>query len=486
MKNNNASETLRNTFTILFYKRNYIIWTVFICITISILLLLLSPRVYYGTFSVLVRSSDLDTSRILPGTGVYVQPQAVNLELLTNEQSLMLSDAVLSEVNRRIEEKYPDFSFSAISYAPAFIGVAAQALQSALQFLSTEEPTQNASYEKNVALRKIISPEPIVGSHTIEVNVYFYNRTMLSFIQKNLLAVYLEKRGQLITTQDTLSIYEQDVAKFHNEWTELEKEKAQYQVQNNLYNTEKQRLETVSYLLQTDQDLADLSIQLLEMQGQLLYLQQGGDILGIRLSATTDNQTLLELENQITLLVVERGKLLSDFLPSSPPVKKIDFALGELTQRYTLTLTQNLNSRIAAAVTRHEALEKERLNTLYYLNKLEQKSGKMKVLETEADLASQAYQTFSSKLQEVKLQNLLSSSSEQSLTIVREPFIDNQPMWPNPLLLIPLSLIIGFFFGVSGAALAYYFEDTVLLPSNLDFTQIPVLGSIAENKQHPS
>lgn len=482
MQSNNASETLRNTFTVLFYKRKYIVWTMVICIAISMLLLLLSPRVYYGTFSVLVRASNLDTSRILPGTGVYVQPQAVNLELLTNEQSLVLSDAVLSEVNRRIEKEYPDFSFSALSYAPSVMGVAVNALQSIRSLLSTNEPNPNAGYEKNMALRKLISPEPIIGTHTIEVKVYFYDPDILSFIQKNLLAVYLETRGQLITTKDTLAIYEQDVAKFYDEWTSLEKEKAQYQVENNLYNTEKQRIETVDYLLQTNQELANISVQILEMQGQLQYVQQSKDILGMRLSATTDNRTLIELENQISLLMVERGKLLANFLPSSPPVMKIEFALNELTKRYTLNITKNLKSRIAAAITRREALQNEKNKIVSYLNELEKKSGTIKVLEAKTNLASQAFHTFSSKLQKVKLQNLLSSSSEQSLTLVREPFIDNKPMWPNTILLIPLSLVIGIFFGVSGAIVSYYFEDTILMPSDLRFTQLPVIDSFAERK----
>lgn len=484
MQSKNASETLRNIFTVLFYKRSYILWTIFICVAISALLFLLSPRVYYGTFSVLVRSSDLDTSRILPGTGVYLQPQAVSLELLTNEQSLMLSDAVLSEVNKRIEEKYPDFSYSAISYAPAFIGTAADAVQSVLKLLSTSEPTPNASYEKNVALRELITPEPIVGTHTIEVSVYFFDRDMLEFIQHNLLAVYLEKRGQLITTEDTLSIYEKDVAKFHNEWSNLEIEKAQYQVENSIYNTDKQRVEAVEYLIRTNQDLSDVSIQILEMQEQLEYIKQNKDILGMRLSATTDNQSLLELENQITLLTVERGKLLADFLPSSPPVQNIEFALNELTERYRQVLQQNLKSRLAAAITRRDALELEKQKTLSTLNRLEQRAGKMKVLEAEAVLASEAYQIFSSKLQKVKLQNLLSSSSEQSLTVVREPFVDGKPLWPNLILLIPLSLVIGLFFGISGATLSYYFEDTILLPSDLHFTHLPVLGSFAEDKHN--
>lgn len=477
---NNASEILRNALTILFYKKRFILWTVGVCLLATTLLVLLSPKQYSGQFSVLVRASDLDTSRILPGAGVFVQPQAVNMEILTNEQSLILSDTVLTEVNRRLDKEYPGFSYSGLKYLPQYLTWLVEALRDVKKMLSAEESAPDSVYVKNEALRELLEPTPIIGTHTIEISSYFYNPEILRRIQKTLLSVYLETRGYLVTTEDTLQIYESDVAKFHKRWTALEKEKADFQVKNNLYNLPKQKQGKIDHLLSLDESIDSITMKTTELEGQLDYVKKTKNVLGLRLSTTADNQALKSLEDQIALLEVQRGKLLADYLPSSQSVKRINYAIDELTARYSRTLKNNLSSSIAEYSTRLEALKAERSKTVSELNRLEQKGGIMLDLEKKTELASHSYQTYSNKLEEVKLQKLLSTSSGQSLSVLREPFVDDKPVWPNTIILFPLALILGTFFGIIGAYISYSFEDTVLQPSDLKFTQLPVAGSFVD------
>jgi uncharacterized protein involved in exopolysaccharide biosynthesis len=478
-----ASETLRNALTIFYYKKGFILWTIGVCFLISAILFLLSPRLYGGQFTVLVRASDLDTSRILPGAGVYLQPKGVTMEVLANEQNLILSDKVLAEVNHRLEEKYPDFSFSSLHYAPFFlrqaVGFASRTLKSLLPAKEAKKPS---IYEKNESLRKLIDPAPVVGTHTIEVQVTFYDPDILEFLQKALLSAYLGTRGQLITTGDTMNIYERDVAKSHSEWTRLANETARFQVREGIYRLDRQRAQNVDALLAVDQRIVQVESDLLELRGRLDTIDEG-NVWGMSLpeAEAENNHRLVRLEKQIADLEAKRGVLLADYLESSPPVKDIDFSIAELTARYKDTLRETIQFRIADARTRLDALETEKNGLLDKLDHLETAGNRLTDLERRTELAAKAYQTFSSKLQEVKLQNLLSESSEQSLSVLRDPFVGSKPMWPNPVILLPLTLVLGLFFGATMAYISYYFEDIILQPSDLTFTGLPVLASFTDD-----
>ena len=473
----NASEELRNLLTILFYKKQFFLWTLLSCLAVTLVLFLLSPKYYSGEFSVLVRASELDTSRILPDTGVFLQPQAVNMEILTNEQNFILSDAVLSEVNRRLADEYPNLSFSPLAYGPYLLKKIYSFVSLVnTTFFSDEHVTEVSIYEKNNILRELIEPMPVIGTHTINVVITFYNVEILDYLQKTLLAVYLETRGALVTTEDTLKIYENDVEKAHKEWSLLRDEKAKFQITYSLYSVEKQKKSKLEQLLAIDKKIAEININLIEQRGQLVFIEQMSNILGVRPGSLHENKTIAELESQIALLEVRRSELLSDYLPASEAVKRVEYALTKLMARYKSILQASISSRIHDSSTRLGALQDEKDRIIEELNYLEDKNRIMSDFSQRTILAASAYQTFSNKLSEIKLQKLLSTSSAQTLSILRDPYVNPVPTWPNILLLVGLATMLGSFLGLIGVYLSYYYEDIVLQPADLGFTHLPVGG----------
>lgn len=473
-----ASEWLGNYLHIFYYKKKFIRRTVLCTLGLSLLVYLLPPPVYHGTFSVLVRTSDLDTTLILPGTGVYVQPESVNPGVMSSEQALLTSDRALDRALAETYKKYPDFSFSPISYCAQPISGLSTLLSSLLP--AEEKDPDKEWHERREAFRKKIEATPVPGSRTIEVRISFYDREILTELQKNLLEAYLSSRGDLVTNPSGQSVYSQDSQKYGQSWRDLLDESAKIRAKTNIYDVPVQRGELISQLNSVQRETDMLGLRLNELNGQIVDVQAARDVVGMQLSNVRNTQVFVQLEGDIARLEVEKAALLGEYTSKNPVVRSKQISIDHATDRYRSLLLNTLTTARQETENRLTALIAIMARLQERLRELDTLANTLQALEQETILARESYQTYARKLREVELQTMLRNSSDSSIAVVRSHFVDTRPFWPNALILFPLALFLGLFFGLIGAYVDYYFEDIVLQPRDFTFTNLPVLGFLPD------
>ena len=479
-----ASEWLKNHLHIFFYKKAFIARTVMVTMSLAVLVYIFSPNVYMSRFSVLVRSSDLDTTRIIPDTGVYVQPETVNAGVMSSEQAILLSDQVLGEALERTREKYPGFSFSFIPYLTESFSGLSKLVRVIASFLPAADRNFESMDPLDVEnLRKIIVATPVPGARTIDVEITFYDWAILTELQKNVLEAYLNSRGNLVSNPTGRSIYRSDSQRYELGWRKYLEEASLIRAENRLFDPPAQRSELVGQLVAMQKETDALKLWVQNLQHQIQRAKSSKDILGSRFSGLQSTQAFVQMEDEIARLEVAKAALLGEFTIKNPEVYSKQRSINMATARYRELLLNTLGNELVEANARIGAIAKinaeleERLKTLDYAD------NKLKKLDQEISLAQESYQTYSRKLREVELQNLLRKSSDTSIAVVRSNFVPTKPVWPNGLLIFPLAFLLASFFALIGAYLVFYFEDIVLQPADLHFVDVPVIGTLPDTSQ---
>lgn len=478
---NLASEWLKNYLHIFFFKKIFIGRTVLFTLLLAIVIYCVPPPVYMGNFSVLVLTSDMDTTRILPGTGVFVQPEAVNAGVLSSEQALLMSDRILGVALEKTYERYPDIALGGVSYAMEPISMLSKAIGSFFSlFNSDENKEEKIKLAKIEIFRELITVTPVPGSRTIEVEVVFYDREILEELQNNLLDAYLTTRGEMVVNTTGEEIYTKDSKFYQDQWKNLMDDAADIRGSTNLYDIATQRAEMVSQYLSVNKELDFLNLRMVELENQISLVNASKIPMGLQLNNVKESQLFVQMEETIATMEMEKARLLGIYTEKSTELRSLQLSIDTATNRYKLFLLNSLLMSKQELEDKQKQLILSAKNLESRLLRLDAASNQLLQLDQEIELAQESYQTYIRKLREVQLQSMLRTSSESSIAVVRYPTVGGAAFWPNPFILFPLALFLGLFFGFVGAYMAYYFDDIVLQPSDLNFTNLPVLNSIPE------
>lgn len=480
--NNIASEWLKNYLHIFFYKKVFIRRSVIFTCVLAVVVYIVPPPVYLGTFSVLVRTSDMDTTRILPGTGVFAQPEAVNPGVMSSEQALMTSDRVLAKALEETYKKYPDLSFSSAPYFAAPVSALFTALGKISSFIGTpqEESADDRLHRDIESFRKLIVATPLPGARTIDVEVTFYDRAILDELQKKLLDAYLNTRGELITNPRGQNIYSQDSQRYGEHWQKLLGEAAKLRSESSLFDITAQRSELVTQYHSLQKEIDMLHLRVAELNNQIKLVQTADSVIGLQLHNLSSSQVFAQMEDEIARMEMERSKMTGQYTPENPELRRMQLGLQNAKKQYKALLLNTLSQSKKDTSDRLSLLTGAAAALETKLRDIDSVGNRLAELEQETELAQESYQTYVRKLREVQLQSMLRTASENSIAVIHSPYVDGKPFWPNALLLFPLALFLGAFFGIIGAYVEYYFEDVVLQPSDLRFTGLPVLLSVPD------
>ena len=468
------SDLIRKALMCLFYKKALIVKTVLFSLVILAALYFASPRVYVGNFGVLVRAPDLDTSRILPNTGIYMNQPFMNQEFLANEIEVMTSDAVLDRVLTQVRASYPRFTPSMLMYGPDWMTDTMRKLAAMTRKPPTEVQLAAARSADIQGLRDLITVTPLQGTHVLDVNMRFFDPNILLVLQRALLKGYYDERGAVLSSNDAADVYLKDADAQRQTWEKQAREIVSFRNAHNLHAFDTTRAQLVTAIAAKESELRDLEADGNEVDIQLGLLKTGVNLLTIRPRAADENRVL----GSLTADIAANESRLVQFPDNSPRARDLRGELKGLYDKYAATLRQFLEGRKEAdanSITVVQGVLKSLNGEIAALTKNYQI---LENMSQEADVARDSYQSFLRKVQEIRVENILRRTSNGSVSVVRLPFVDGNPVWPSLPVLLPLFLVVSAFVGMMLAYLLTLFEDVVLEPSELKQLGVPCIGSL--------
>lgn len=468
------SDLIRKALMGLFYKKSLIVKTMVCSLVVLAVLVLVSPRVYVGNFGVLVRSPDLDTSRILPNTGIYMNQPFMNQEFLANEIEVMTSDAVLDRVLTQIRAKYPQFTPSMLMYGPVWLANGLRTLNDMLKKPPTEVELAAARSADIQGLRDLITVTPLQGTYVLDVSVRFFNPEILLALQRYLLDAYYDQRGAVLSSNSAADVYLKDADAQRQTWEKQAREIVRFRSANNLHAFDATRAQLVSSIAAKEEEIRNLEADTREVEIQLGLLKTGANLLSIRPRAADESRVL----GSLTADIATNESKLVQFPTDSPRARDLRGELRGLYTKYAATLQQFLEGRRDANIN-SMAVAKGVLKSLNAeIADLTKNYQVLENMSEEADVAKDSYQSFLRKVQEIRVDNILRQSSNGSVSVVRLPFVDGKPVWPSVPILLPLFVLVSGFVGMMLAYLLTLFEDVILEPSEFKRLGLPCIGSL--------
>lgn len=439
---------MRELLFMLFARRRLIVLVTLLVSAISTAVFFLSPPVYQGTSSLLVRgkvvSGAVDS---LTGEGNKVLP--VRKEDLYSEVQLLSSTALIQRVAERLHHE----------------GVL------------TEKPRQ-ALVEY---LRDSLRYEVLPATNVIKVSMTGQNREELVKLIDTTLDEYVLYRLAVYQPAKSLAFFERQANRLQEEIARQEQELVSLVASSN--TPEPIREIEANLLIKRD-----LEMELNKVNGRLIELR--GSREGLAGLVDLDAIPALQLDTpELTALLkhhvelqLARAELLRTYKPGSEKLREISREMAESERLIRSSMARylsSMDSEIATLEQKEHAL-RERIDALGRRNLVLQESDiKANRIRKELAIKQTAYENFVRRRDEARMTETLDHNKLSSyVTVMEQAWSSPDPVFPRPVML-PLGLVTGLILGMVLALMREFFDHSFKKPTDLErISQMPVIGSV--------
>lgn len=438
---------------------------------------LLTP--YYGASSkVLVKAGreyipETDSTRapmVAPASKMEEQINS-EIEILTS-QNLLLQ--VLREVG--IDKVYPDI----VANPPAKVSIEEAAVK---------------------AFSDDLQIAPVKLSNVIGVTYLNQDRNVAVESLQRLLALFISRHVQAFSSQ-RVHLLEEQVKDYEGKIAGLEKARAQFKIENDVFSAPEQRTALVQLREKTLQDLLAAQTQQQELKTQIDFLNSQLTKRPRVSGAGSDEQpsTLyLSTRDRVAQLREQRAKLLESLGPRHPQVVEVEGNLRSAEQSLTKipktepVLKTAVNpvadqidgQRITAGaalapLTGRAAALKEQLDDVHSrLQAIERNVIAVDDMDRQIDSLEKDLRILRDSLADAKIKENLDQGQVSNISIIEEPNASERPARPKKILFLAAGLVIGLLAALGAFLAALTLRSTFVAVETVERALgLPVLAAV--------
>ncbi|WP_339923298.1 GNVR domain-containing protein [uncultured Cyclobacterium sp.] len=280
------------------------------------------------------------------------------------------------------------------------------------------------------------------------------------------------------TAANTLTFIDQQLVKLTSELTEIERDVENYKNKNAISDLSAEAMLYLENSNEAKQKLSDYDINLEVLQNLEENLSINNPSVMVQGSLLIDDTNLSDLVNKYNELLRERKRLLTGITSDNPLAKTIDNQISNLKIDLVENIKSNKNS-IQIAKKRLESNESE----------IEQRANRVPEIERELlEITRQQtskqenYQFLMKKREEAILS--LAATSVSNARIIDPPMASLYPTKPKKKLIFMLALFIGVSFPIGFIFLIEHFVEKIRIKEDLEsLTKVPIMGEISSLKK---
>lgn len=456
------SEWLRILLTGFFANIKFIVIVPILAALLTFVLCKLSPPIYEGRFSVLIKAPEFDQSAIPTETSIVMRPGLIMDNLKSNELYILKSPALYTKIaeNLTVDKRFVNTSF--------------------LSELIDEKTGNTVAI--GTAIEKLCDVEQLMATDIIEIRAKHRDASLIQAILDMYAESYFAFRKNIWINKKTAPLLASRSQHFFNAWKNAMEDLTQFKETIKMVDPARERAKLEEQLVNYRAEILELNTSLSYLYGQkkvLRTLSQDSTINFIPEVTEKDN-LFREMKVRIGRTKMEKTAALQNFMPGSEPIRKIDYQLNAMYKEYRDLLINHFDHQIEEQQERLTSIEdaiKTNMTKLAESNRYEAEL-KVKVEATDFNLRQykqQQDEQFNEKHNR-ELKQIVGNVS-----IVTSPFVNTEnPVWPKTPVLIMISAFITLFLSLIYTFVRVLVSDSFYLPEEVTRElDLPVLASFA-------
>ncbi len=351
-------------------------------------------------------------------------------EDVNSEIEMILSDDVLREVVETMN----------LQARPGPVG---QLRDGIVRILTMSTP-QGATSRSVGILRSALAVKQVKDSYTMELFCRWPDPAMAQQILQTVIAKYMDKHNEVFSTPAAADeVFTNKTQQFRDEWSAAQQALKTFRETNNVYGLEEER----DLILDQYTKAKKLAIQLEQLgtvtEGATPNVSTDEAIMST-LGRETESTVITELRLRVLELMLRRNEIVQSKGPNHPDTIAINNQVDQALERLKNAID------IATESTAQQIAQLE--DRLKHLNSVIDEHD---ALVEEAKIKQDAYVFFAERVQEARVNAVLSEEGINNIAVVSEPNLPASPIRPRKLFNLLLGLIGGI---VGGIALAFFFD----------------------------
>ncbi|MCC6695119.1 MAG: hypothetical protein IT365_05770 [Candidatus Hydrogenedentes bacterium] len=365
---------------------------------------------------------------------------------LTDSVSTPLISMTKEDVNSEIQMIYSDDVLRAVAQELQFqaqTGPVGQ-LRDTLVRVLTMSPGEEADARKIAVLRSAITVKQVKDSYTMELFCRWPDPVQAQQILQIVIDKYKLKHNEVFSTPAAADeVFTGKTEEIRQEWSDAQQKLRAFRESNNVYGLEEER-DLVLEQYTKSKKLA-LQLEQLETVTQGATPNASGDeAIMTTLGRETESTVITELRLRLLELMLRRNEIVQSKGPNHPDTISISNQIEQALERLKNAIdisAQSTNEQIAQLEDR--------------LKQLNNVIDEHDALVEEAKIKQDAYVFFAERVQEARVNTVLSDAGINNITVVSQPSLATSPIRPRKLFNLLLGVIVGI---VGGVALAFFFD----------------------------
>jgi succinoglycan biosynthesis transport protein ExoP len=370
---------------------------------------------------------------------------------LYTEVELMMSDRVLQETVRSIGDKGLGLRSEERGLYDTLVGAISGFFNKLLQALQlTEEPLSPIERDVNL-LRRSLDIELAFGSSVLLVTLRGESPEDTSHVLDRILEVYVKRHSDVFTIDAGLDFYDDQAGMYLKRLEDAEVQLQAYNREYNVVDLENQNRANIGMMTELNTELQLIEITYDEAASRIRILKKTLEDSESEVLVTAEMRVIpaiVELEKAIIPLIIRQTEIAKGYTTTSREyqdvVQQVALLKGELRKEVAKALkTDELELETLStkknSLRRNVGMLEERATAFNQL-KL-----KIQELERQVQIHKNHYLVYTSKTEDSRIYNEKKDRNLANVTVVDRPSTPERPSAPKRLLLLAVSLALGFF-----------------------------------------
>lgn len=392
-----------------------------------------------------VISAGIDENRII----------SVSLNDLSTEMELIGSDSVIMDTVKAFGSSGMGLTSTEKSLLQHIVTFIKRGFRLLLGTLKLVPPSASELEAKAAFLKGSLTIEPVVDSNVITVSLGAEIAQKSQVVLSKILKFYLQHRKQVFTQEEGLVFYNDQTREYRAKLGEAEKALKTFEGEENIVNLDFQNQANIDLRTTLLNELKLIEILYAESQGKISLLKKRltDDPNGLHLTKEMRQiPAIIALEDGIVPLLIKRSELSKTFTENSREYTSINSQIDMLRHEIRREISKAVKTdelELESMKIKIESLRNLIATLQGEANRFNQKENVLQELQRQVAIYKKTYLRYSNKTEDARIFAEKTRRNLANVIVASEPTRPEQPVSPNRMLLLLLSIFFGTFAGLS-------------------------------------
>lgn len=484
----NLSST-RDFFRILFYWKKQAVIAFFLMVGVIVFYAYTATPIYKSTAKILVLPKTNQDLVISPEDNKRQLIRPVSEEDINTEVDILLSDRVISETVKSLENKNIGLKRRDRGLFDTLIDNIKSGVSQLFRWLKLiGDPLP--PFEAQVALlKKSLDVEPGYNASIIYVTLRAEHAKSSAAILNRLLEVYIKRHNDVFTIDEGLDFYNDQAEIYRQKLEDAEKKIKVFQKDWRIVNLDRQNESNIDLLTEFNKELKTIEIAYDEAESKIVMLKKILNSNPKEIIFTKEMRNIpaiIELERGIIPLLIKRSEIGTNYTTTSREyidiVDQIEMLRGEVRKEVGKAI-QTDELELESLRIKKESLDNKISELQLEASELHQKEKKLLELQREVNLHKENYVLYSGKTEDARMYNERKNRGLANVSIADSANVPDRPTSPNRILLVGISLFLGFFAAMCMPFILEVLDHKLKTADDVEkLLDLPVVCSLPELK----